>query len=183
MKNLLAPFSNAALYTLSFCLLFLSACSESPEKFFDITILNTNVLNDFASPTLARHINDETKEFPDIPSSKKNGTEAATTVQNKILYLEQSLAKIKALSPSGDEEKAIQNQAAKVYEMVLPVYKNEYINYAKLCDAKGSEEDKKAAAIQIEEKYAAAFEKAYADLLEKGKAYASKHNIQVNWGQ
>ena len=65
--------------------LFFSACSETPEHFFDITILNTNMINNFASPDLARHLNDETKEYPDIPSSKKKGNEAATNLNNKIL--------------------------------------------------------------------------------------------------
>jgi hypothetical protein len=78
--------------------LFLSACSETPAHFFDITILNTNMINDFASADLARHLNDETKEYPDIPSSKKKGNEAATNLNNKILYLEQSLEKVKALT-------------------------------------------------------------------------------------
>ena len=183
MTTLQTSFSKNTFYFLLAGLLFLSSCSESPEKFFDITILNTNVLNDFASPTFASHINDETKEFPDIPSSKKNGNEAVTSINNKVLYLEQSLEKIKKLSPTGDDEKAIKDQAIQLYEMVIPVYKNEYTKYAQLCDAKGSDDDKKSAALQIEEKYAPTFEKRYTELLEKGKAYAAKHNIQVNWGQ
>lgn len=163
--------------------LFFSACSETPEHFFDITILNTNMINDFASPDLARHLNDETKEYPDIPSSKKKGNEATTSLNNKILYLEQSLEKVKKLSTSGDEEKEIKALSQQLYELVIPVYKNEYLAYAKLCDSKGSQSAKDEIINSIDQKYGARFEQNFNALMEKGKAYAQKNNIQVNWGQ
>ncbi|WP_406824576.1 hypothetical protein [Pedobacter sp. KACC 23697] len=163
--------------------LFLSSCSETPERFFDIAILNTNMINDFASADLARHINDETKEYPDIPSSKKKGDEAAINVKNKILYLEQSLDKVKKLSASGEEEKEIKALSQQLYELVIPVYKNEYLAYAKLCDSKGSQAAKDDIIKNIDEKYGTRFEQNFNALMEKGKVYAQKHNIQVNWGQ
>lgn len=164
-------------------LLFLSSCSESPEKFFDIAILNTNVINDFGSPQLARHIDEETKEFPDIPSSKKKGNEAATTIHNKILYLEQSLEKVKKLSVSGKAEGEIKEHAISLYELVIPVYKQEYLAYAKLCDAKGSQQQKDNIIQEIDQKYGSSFELQYNALMEKGKVYARENNIDVNWGQ
>lgn len=163
--------------------LFFSACSETPERFFDITILNTNMINDFASADLARHINDETMEYPDIPSSKKKGNEASISLNNKILYLEQSLEKVKKLSPSGDEEKEIKNLSQQLYEMVIPVYKNEYLAYAKLCDSKGSQSAKDIIINSIDQKYGARFEQNFNALMDKGKVYAQKHNIQVSWGK
>ncbi|CAH0246507.1 MULTISPECIES: hypothetical protein [unclassified Pedobacter] len=163
--------------------LLLSACSETPAHFFDITILNTNMINDFASADLARHINDETKEYSDIPSNKKKGNEAATNLNNKILYLEQSLEKVKKLSTSGDEEKEIKALSQQLYELVIPVYKNEYLAYAKLCDSKGSQSAKDEIINSIDQKYGARFEQNFNALMEKGKAYAQKNNIQVNWGQ
>lgn len=140
------------------------------------------MINDFASPDLARHINDETIEFPNIPSSKKKGTEAAENIKNKILFLEQSLDKIKKLSASGDEEKEIKKLSTQLYEMVIPVYKNEYMAYAKLCDGKGSDEEKEAMVKNIDQKYGLRFEQNYNALMEKGKIYAKENNIQVNWG-
>ncbi|MGA9647930.1 hypothetical protein [Pedobacter sp.] len=170
-------------YFLASATLFLSACSETPEKFFDITILNTNMVNDFASPDLARHINDETKEYPDIPSSKKVGNEAATNLTNKVLYLEQSLEKVKKLSASGADEEEIKKCSIQLYELVIPVYKNEYLAYAKICDKKGSQEDKDALIQKIDQQYRSRFEQTCDSLMNKGKAYAAKHNIQVNWGK
>lgn len=184
MNNL--PFvisKKVSFYFCIFSLMLLSSCTETPEKIFDTAILNTNVINDFASPALARHINDETKEFPDIPSSKKKGDEATTTIRNKVLYLEQSLEKVKKLSTSGEQEKEIKDLSIRLYELVIPVYKNEYMAYAKLCDEKGSQEAKDIIIKDIEQKYGMRFQENYNALLEKGKAYASDHNIQVNWGQ
>ena len=142
MNKFQALSSKTFSYFLISTVLFLSACSETPERFFDIAILNTNMINDFASPDLARHINEETKEFPDIPSSKKKGNEA-----------------------------------------FIPVYNNEYLAYAKLCDAKGSQSAKDVLIKDIDQKYGMRFEQNYNSLMEKGKAYAQKHGNQVNWGQ
>lgn len=183
MNNLQALSQKSRLSILTLLTLFFSACSETPERFFDIAILNTNMINDFASEDLARHINDETKEYPDIPSSKKKGDEAAVSLNNKILYLEQSLEKVKKLSASGEEEKEIKALSQQLYELVIPVYKNEYLTYAKLCDSKGSQSAKDDIIKNIDEKYGARFEEHFNALMEKGKVYAQKHNIQVNWGE
>jgi len=183
MNTLQALSQKSRFATLILLTLFFSACSETPERFFDIAILNTNMINDFASADLARHINDETKEYPDIPSSKKKGDEAATNLNNKILYLEQSLEKVKKLSASSDEEKEIKALSQQLYELVIPVYKNEYLAYAKLCDSKGSQDAKDEIIKNIDEKYGARFEQHFNALMEKGKIYAQEHNIQVNWGK
>lgn len=183
MNNLQALSQKSRLTILTLLTLFFSACSETPERFFDIAILNTNMINDFASEDLARHINDETKEYPDIPSSKKKGDEAAVSLNNKILYLEQSLEKVKKLSASGEEEKEIKALSQQLYELVIPVYKNEYLTYAKLCDSKGSQSAKDEIIKNIDEKYGTRFEEHFNALMEKGKAYAQEHNIQVNWGE
>jgi len=183
MNNLQALSQKSRLTILTLLTLFFSACSETPERFFDIAILNTNMINDFASEDLARHINDETKEYPDIPSSKKKGDEAAVSLNNKILYLEQSLEKVKKLSASGEEKKEIRALSQQLYELVIPVYKNEYLTYAKLCDSKGSQSAKDEIIKNIDEKYGARFEEHFNALMEKGKVYAQKHNIQVNWGE
>ncbi|GGG49234.1 hypothetical protein [Epilithonimonas arachidiradicis] len=169
--------SMVAIFTLS-----LQSCSESPDKFFGIAVLNTNIINDFATPTLAKHINDETVEFADIPSSKNKADEAITFVNNKIAYLEKSLNDIKALNANSDDRKAIKEKSVALYEYVIPVYKNEYTNYAKLCDSKADQAKKDEIINVIEQKYAAKFEQMYIDLMDDGKAFAKENNLNVNWG-
>jgi len=178
-------FSRSAILTLATCIcLFISSCSipESPEKFFDIAVLNSNMFTDFASPNLPRYIALETKEYPDIPSSKKKGDEAQTFINNKIAYMDQAAEKVKKLTASNDEEKEIKQLSLNLYALILPVYKNEYLNYARLCDKKGSEEERNAIVKSIDEKYGAQFDQQFTNLMDKAKVYAEKHNIQVNWG-
>lgn len=141
------------------------------------------MVNDFASPDLARHINDETKEFPDIPSSKKKGTEARAAINNKIIYLEQSLDKVKKLSASETEEAEIKKLSIQLYELVITVYKNEYMTYAKICDDKGDQATKDAVIQKIGQQYNRRFEQIFSALMEKGKVFAKENNIQVNWGK
>jgi len=161
----------------------LQSCTEPADKFFATSVLNTNTINDFATPILAKHINDETVEFPDIPSSKKKGDEAVTYVNNKILYLEKSLKDIKALNAGSDERKAIQEKSVALYEYVIPVYKNEYTNYAKLCDSKADQAKKDEIITTIGEKYGTKFEQMYIDLMDDGKAFAKDNNLNVDWGK
>jgi len=130
---------------------------------------------------LAKQINDETLEFPDIPSSKKNGDEAMTRVHNNILYMEKVLKDIKALSANDDSRKVIKEQAIALYEFVIPVYKNEYTAYAKLCDAKAPQVQKDEIITSIEQKYSARFEALYTALLTNGKSFAADNNLNVDW--
>ena len=172
--------SAAKLAVAATLVLFLQSCTETADKFFGIAVLNTNSISRFATPAMAREINGQTIEYPDIPSSKKKGDEAVTYIKNQILYIEKSLKDIKALS-AGGERKVIQDQAIALYEFVLPVYKNEYTAYAKLCDAKGTQEQKDKLIKSIEEKYNTEFEKKYSILLENGKAFAEENNLNVKW--
>lgn len=181
MTSLLTKAATHRLFvTLLTGMLFLTACTESADRFFGIAVLNTNMLREFGTPTFARRLNDETKEFPDIPSSRKNGDEAQKSITNKILFIEKSIKDIKSLSESGIR-KDIRQQSLELFELVLPVYKNEYMAYAKLCDTKGPQEQKDLIIRKIDEKYNEAFEKKYIRLLEKGKTFAKDNNLNVKW--
>lgn len=170
----------AIVLLLSTCL-FLPSCSEPADQFFGAAILNTNTISDFGTTTLAKHIDDETTEFADIPSSKKKGDEASIHVKNNILYMEKSLKDIKALSATDDTRKTIKEESIALYEFVIPVYKNEYTVYAKLCDSKAPQAQKEEILKSIEQKYNAGFESRYAALLAHGKAFAEQNNINVDW--
>ena len=71
------------------------------------------------------------------------------------------------------------NAALAVYEFVIPVYKNEYTQLAKLYDEGAPTEQIAALEKTIREKYGARFEELYKAVGITGKAYAVKHNIPV----
>jgi len=182
MTNIFQPFAGRFSVALMLILtIFLQSCSETPDDFFSTAVLNTNVISDFGTPILAKHISDETLEFADIPSSKKKGDEAMIMIQNKILYLEKSLKDIKALTANDQLRKDIKTQSIALYELVIPVYKNEYTAYAKLCDAKAPQAESLQLVKTIEEKYNARFEQQYSALLSNGKAFAKENNLNVDW--
>ena len=95
--------------------------------------------------------------------------------------MEKSLNDIKALNASSEDRKAIKEKSIALYEFVIPVYKNEYTNYAKLCDSKADEAQKTAMAQSIEQKYGAKFEQMYTDLMETGKVFANENKLNVDW--
>jgi hypothetical protein len=182
MKNISKTFTHYCAFALLIIFsLSVQSCAEPAERFFGTAILNTNTISDFATPTLAKHINDETTEFPDIPSSKKKGDEAVKLVQNNILYMEKSLSDIKSMNANSEDRKVIKEKSIALYEFVIPVYKNEYTNYAKLCDTKADQAKKDELANAIEQKYSAKFEKMYTELMEIGKVFAAENKLDVSW--
>lgn len=170
--------SKLALITAATAFFFVSCnLNTSPDQFFGVAVLNTNTISDFGTDRLARHIEMQAK---DIPSTKKKGDEAVIYVNNNVLYMEKVLKDIKEL-PENADTKEIRDLSLSIYEDVIPVYKNEYTAYAKLCDAKAPEDQKQLLIQNIEKKYVPAFEEKFALLLEKGKAYAQKHDLNVKW--
>jgi hypothetical protein len=174
-------FARCSFYLLLFTCVILQSCAEPADNFFGVAVLNTNTITDFGTPILAKHINDQTVEFADIPSSKKKGNEALTYVQNNLLYMEKSLKDIKALSAGDDSRKDIKEKSVALYEFVIPVYKNEYSAYARLCDSKAPQAQKDEIIAKIEKMYNAGFETRYSALLSVGKAFAAENNLNVNW--
>lgn len=180
-KSISQSVTKLSLTVLFSCSLLFTSCNlQTPEKIFSIAVLNTNTINDFGTPGLAKHINDETIEFPNTPSSKKKGEEAQTSIQNNILYMEKCLKDIKGL-PDAESSKEIKKLSISLYEYVIPVYKNEYLAYAKLCDHKASQDQKDTILKTIDTRYKAGFETKYKELMAQGKAYADKNGVKVNW--
>ena len=173
-------FAKVCTLLLTFSIL-LQSCAETPDKFFGVAILNSNMISDFGTPRLTKELNDNAIEYPDIPSSKKNGNEATDIIKNKILYLEKVLKDLNALSANSDDREEIKKQAIALYEFVLPVYKNEYTAYAQLCDTKAPQEQKDKIANSIEQKYNAEFEKRLNSLVALGKEFATENNLNVKW--
>lgn len=161
---------------------FLSSCQyERPQQFFDTVVLNTNYIADFAPEVFGRRLDQEAAEYPDIPSSKKNGDEAQQVVSIKIQSIEKAMAAIQKIDASGADAEALKQKSLELFETVLPAYKNEYFAYAKLCDSKGTDSEKQLLLAKIESHYMPAADALFVALQEMGKSYATKHNLNVNW--
>lgn len=164
-----------------FCSLAIGCQSETPDKFFEKVVLNTNYISDFAPEVFGRRLEQEVKEYPNIPSSKKKGDEAQQIIGVKILSIEKAMKDISNITVSDDDEKALKEKSLELFKTVLPAYKNEYTAYAKLCDTKGSDAEKQVLLAKINSNYLPAVNKSFDELQVMGKKFAEKHNLNVNW--
>ena len=162
------------------CILCSSCNTATPEKYFDVAVLNSNMLVGFASNGFLRQL--------DAPSSKLDPSTGNTLpvtrkelIGDRIKWLEEGYGKVKDLKETEETKEMLQSSAA-LYEYILPVYKKEYIELADLYDGNAASDKVEAKAKEINEKYFAGFNSLYDKLINIGKGYAAKHNIKVNWG-
>src|SRR5687768_5219484 len=108
---------------LSLSILFTSCNSLSPEKTFEIAVLNSNMIVGFASDRLSREL-----ESPSVKLVENNKTETmkrSEVIQSKIDFSEEVLGKLKGMKTTDDTKEMI-NASVAVYEYILPVYKTDY---------------------------------------------------------
>jgi len=171
---------NTVILCVCFFPLFMGCNSVSPEKCFDIAVLNSNMLVGFANERQLREL-----ESPSVKMAETGGGTVAMTrsevVQSKVDFVEANLKKLKGLKQNEDTKEMLQASLA-LHEYILPVYKTEYQQLAKLYDEGASKENIQAQAQSIHDRHAPEFDELYNKLIAIGKLFAERHNIKVNWG-
>ena len=124
-------------------------------------------------------------ESPSVKMAETGGGTVAMTrsevVQSKLDFVEANLKKLKGLKQNEDTKEMLQASLA-LHEYILPVYKTEYQQLAKLYDEGASKENIQAQAQSIHDRHAPEFDELYNKLIAIGKLFAERHNIKVNWG-
>lgn len=157
-----------------------AACNTAtPEKYFDIAVLNSNMFVGFANEGQLRELESPSAKMVD---GKTVAMQRMEVLNAKIQYLAESYGKLKALKETEDAKDILQASSA-LYEYVLPVYKNEYTQLAEMYDKNSSKEQIAFQAKGIQDKYFARYDELYQTLIIRGKLYAEKHHIQVNWAR
>jgi TRAP-type mannitol/chloroaromatic compound transport system substrate-binding protein len=124
---------------------------------FAAAVLNVNLITPFGgqaalyslahpSVKLVLGTKDQTK-----PMTRKE------IVENQIQRAEGNLSKIKAL-PDSEETRDMVQASIKLHEFVLPVYKTEYRELARLYDENGSQQERVSKAQEIDTKYLAGYQ-------------------------
>ena len=171
-------FSIVITFVLGCCL---SSCNfATPENYFDEAVLNVNLITPFGGEAALRSF--AQPSVKPLPGTKDQTTPMTRNeiIENQIRMVEANLGKIKAL-PDRDETRDMVQTSIKLHEFVLPVYKTEYRELAKLYDEGGSQQDRIAKAKEIDTKYLTGYQSLFSHLVDLGKAYAARHNIKVEW--
>jgi hypothetical protein len=99
---------------------------------------------------------------------------------SSLAQSEANLTKIKAL-PDNEEARDMVQTSIRLHEFVLPVFKADYRELARLYDEDGSQQERVSKAQEIDVKYSAGYQALFNRLVELGKPYAAKHHIKVEW--
>lgn len=162
-------------------LIFLSSCNSNPQNKFDIAVLNSNMLVGFANSGLDREL-----ESPSVKMGKTKDEilpmKRDEVIASKVKFVEENYEKLKGFG-QGDDAKDIVRKSMSLHEFILPVYKNEYMQLAKLYDSNAPKGDIEKLSQSIHDQYFPKFETLYKDLIASGKVYAKAHKIDVHWGQ
>lgn len=153
--------------------------TEYPATVFGKTALSANTISDFGTPNLAKRIEGRALH-PESSAEKNPGKEAQTEVLFITSLVEDNIKKAEGvITIPGDKE--MKTRSVELLKYALPVYKHEYLDYAKLCDSKAPQSEKDALLKKIAVTYNAGFEERYNSLMVIAKAFAKSHNLKVNW--
>ncbi len=172
-------------YTLTgfllFCCILFSKCSrETPQKTFNIAVLNSNSIVGFAGSGMERQL-ESPSVMLDEGSNEPVTMKRSDVINSKIEFAETNLKEINGIKKT-DENKEILEASQALYEFVIPVYKTEYIQLAGLYDSDSAKDRIESMSALIHDKYSFRYEELYNKLISSGKKYAENHNIKVNWG-
>lgn len=163
------------------CLQLLISCEQpGPEKYFNIAVLNSNMVVGFANEGFQRELNQPSVTLIQGTRDQTRPMKRRDVVNDRIRFVEGNLEKLKELRETADTKEILQ-ASIRLHEFILPVYKTEYLQLAEMYDD-GKPNDKiRNSADAIHDKYSAGFEERYNALINSGKMYATKHKIPVNW--
>jgi hypothetical protein len=164
----------------SFCFYIFPSCSTTPENYFDIAVLNCNMMHGFASNGLQRELESPSVKLVEGTTDQTAPMKRKEIIDSKIEFITSAMEKVKSLKATEETKNMLQASVA-LYEYVLPVYKNEYQQLAKLYDDGAPDDQLQAMEKTIEEKYYPNFEVLFNQLTTEAKPYAAKNNINVNW--
>ena len=164
----------------SCCWSFIACNSPAPGKYFDIAILNCNLMHGFAGTGLQRELESPSVKMIDGNKDNFAPMKRKEIIDDKIQMLEAIREKLKSLKETGDTRDILRTSSA-LYDYVLPVYKNEYMELARLYDENAPKESIDAFTQSISDKYYTGYEQLFQKLTLAGKSFAIKHDIKVNW--
>ncbi len=173
MKKLLIPLAVIS------CLV--SSCEKpTPQNYFDRTVLNCNLMHGFAGKGMERQLKEPSVKLADSGGSRTVSMTRKEVVDDQIRSLEEAYEKLKHLEETAETREMLQASRS-LYEYVLPVYRNEYQQLARLYDGGSGETETDTFHQSIRTNYLAGFQSRMEALTTAAKPYAERHGINVKW--
>lgn len=158
-----------------------TACTDSsPENTFNTAVLSCNTIYDFGTEGLLRQFESPSVRMIDGDKDKFAPMKRKEVIEDKIQSVTGYHNKVKQLKETADSKELIRASRA-LYDYVLPVYKKEYVELARLYDEGASKESINLQAQAIHDNYYPGFASLFDKMTAAGKLYAKKHNINVQW--
>lgn len=169
------------LFVISACCCILASCEQpTPHDYFARAVLNCNLIHGFAGKGLQSQLASPSVKLTDAKTGASAPMKRKEVIDDKIASVEESLAKVRKLRQTDDTRDVVQASIA-LHEYVLPVYRNEYQQLAKLYDDGAPKAEIESLASAITTKHGPKFETLSANLTAAGKPFAARHGIKVMW--
>lgn len=176
MKRIL----NTSILLIAGSLFFTSCNNYTPEKTFEIAVLNSNLLSSFGSTQINQQLasdpqvyNDTTKNM--VPSSYYD------SFQFQIADLEKRFKTIAEIKENQDNKELL--AASKdLFSYAIAKEKEGYLPIAKMKDKKVSPEQIEKAIADFDASTQDDIEVKFTKLMNVAKAYVAKHNINAKIG-
>jgi len=154
---------------------------NTPEEYFDITSLNTNLFMEFGARDFKRM--GEAKSASQLMAYDERGTFPAKSYEDHILrfkipFINQAIEKIKDLKPT-EETTPMINASLDLFNYVKEKYQTDYVKIARLMDNKAPKEEIEKAIFEMETVTFATFDQKYKKLWDLALPYAKEHGIEV----
>ncbi|MBZ4035679.1 ABC transporter permease [Flavobacterium sp. 17A] len=168
------------LITIIGSLTFTSCNNFSPEKTFDVAVLNSNLLSRFGGKEISSKLESEAQVYDEsqkkmIPSSYQDA------FKYDISNLEIRLKSISEI-PEDDDNKEMLQASKDLFSYVIAKQKEGYLPIAKMKDEKASPEQIQQAIADFDASTQTEVDAKFNKLMAVGKAYAEKHNIDAKFG-
>ena len=122
------------LFLTAACCCLLASCEQpTPHDYFARAVLNCNLIHGFAGKGMQSELDSPSVKLTDAKTGASAPMKRKEVIDDKIAFIEQSLEKVRKLRQTDDTKDIVQASIA-LHEYVLPVYRNEYLQLAKLYD-------------------------------------------------
>ncbi|WP_417939032.1 hypothetical protein [Flavobacterium sp. RS13.1] len=179
MKKIL-NIANLFLVIIAGSLISTSCSNLSPEKTFDIAVLNSNLLSRFGGKEISNKLESEPQVY-DENQKKMISSSYYDTFKYDISNLEIQLKRINEITED-DDNKEMLEASKDLFSYVISKQKEGYLPIAKMKDEKASPEQIEKAIADFDAATQTEAVSKFAKLMATGKAYAEKHHIDTKFG-